>query len=79
MAMTMAITMTVDDDYDDNYDYDYDYDYDDGDDENTLCKLLFITSILLRSTGVLKFSSSDDTKVGNNSCKRPFITPNLTP
>ena len=73
MTMTMALTMTmtVDDDYDD--------DYDDGDDENTLCKLLFITSILLRSTGVLKFSSSDDTKVGNNSCKRPFITPNLTP
>ena len=67
--------MTVDD----NYDYGDNDDYDDGDDENTLCKLLFITSILLRSTGVLKFSSSDDTKVGNNSCKRPFITLNLTP
>ena len=69
------MTMTVGYDYDDNYDDNYDDDYDD----NTLCKLLFITSILLRSTGVLKFSSSDDTKVGNNSCKRPFITPNLTP
>ena len=59
MTMTMTMTMTVD------------YDYDDDDDENTLCKLLFITSILLRSTGVLKFSSSDDTKVGNTQCKRP--------
>ena len=58
---------------------DNDDDNDNDDDENILCKLLFITSILLRSTGVLKFSSSDDTKVGNNSCKRPFITPNLTP
>ena len=73
------MTMTVDDDYDNGYDYDDNYDDDYDDDENTLCKLLFITSILLRSTGVLKFSSSDDTKVGNNSCKRPFITPNLTP
>ena len=77
LTITMTMTMVVDDD--DGYDYGDNDDYDDGDDENTLCKLLFITSILLRSTGVLKFSSSDDTKVGNNSCKRPFITPNLTP
>ena len=77
--MGIEIFFNDDDDYD--YDYDYNYDYDDNydDDENILCKLLFITSILLRSTGVLKFSSSDDTKVGNNSCKRPFITPTLTP
>ena len=74
--MTMTMTVDDDDDYDDGYDYGYDDNYDD--DENILCKLLFITSILLRSTGVLKFSSSDDTKVGNTPCKRPFITPNLT-
>ena len=61
----MAIIVDNDNNYDDDYDYDdgYDDDYDYDDDENILCKLLFITSILLRSTGVLKFSSSDDTKV----------------
>ena len=58
----MTMTMTVDDDDDYDYDDGDNDDYDDGDDENTLCKLLFITSILLRSTGVLKFSSSDNTK-----------------
>ena len=60
MWWRLFLTMTVGYGYDDDNGYDYDDGYDYG--ENTLCKRPSITPIILRSTGVQEFCSSDDTK-----------------